>query len=64
MHIKQLYPYLLRDLLAQTTNPTMSIKDYEPFEKFLQAMLRYEPSERKLPKELLGDAWLSNGTSN
>jgi hypothetical protein len=58
LHIKHLYPMSLRDLLAQTTNPSMSTNDYQQFEAFLRAMLKYEPSERKTPKELLKEPWL------
>jgi hypothetical protein len=38
----------------------MSVKDIEIFKAFLRAMLQYEPSERKKPRELLNDPWLSN----
>lgn len=41
-------------------NGSMSGNDYEQFEAFLRAMLQYEPSERKTPKELLKEPWLSN----
>ncbi|KAH7396111.1 kinase-like domain-containing protein [Pyrenochaeta sp. MPI-SDFR-AT-0127] len=58
LHIKQLYPYSLRDLLAQTTNTSISKEDYEKFEAFLRAMLQYEPRDRKTPKELLEEPWL------
>jgi hypothetical protein len=37
----------------------MSVNDYEQFEVFLRAMLQYEPSDRKKPKELLKEPWLS-----
>jgi serine/threonine-protein kinase SRPK3 len=60
LHIKQLYPCSLRDLLAQTTNTSMSVNSYEKFEAFLRAMLQYEPSKRKPPKELLKEPWLSD----
>jgi serine/threonine protein kinase len=39
----------------------MSVNDYEQFEAFLRAMLQYEPSDRKTPKELLKEPWLSKG---
>lgn len=38
----------------------MSVDDYEQFWAFLEAMLKYEPSERKTPKGLLTGPWLSN----
>jgi hypothetical protein len=41
----------------------MSEKDGENFQTFLRAMLQYEPSERKQPKELLNEPWLSADAS-
>ena len=38
----------------------MSNEDNEMFDKFLQAMMQYEPSKRKNAKAMLNDPWLSN----
>jgi hypothetical protein len=38
----------------------MSNVDNEMFDKFLRAMMQYEPSERENAKATLNDPWVSN----